>query len=74
VLLDVMADGAPYRDASTGPIGVYIEGIPYAATESDLRKHFEACGAITSVRMPRSVVFPAHRALCPPSPLLTSEV
>ena len=32
---------------------IYIEGISYDANEDDLRSYFEACGTITSVRMPR---------------------
>uniref|UniRef100_M4C174 RRM domain-containing protein n=1 Tax=Hyaloperonospora arabidopsidis (strain Emoy2) TaxID=559515 RepID=M4C174_HYAAE len=32
---------------------VYVEGIPYRATESDLVTHFTSCGTVREVRMPR---------------------
>lgn len=32
---------------------VYIEGLPYAATEADVTAFFESCGHVESVRLPR---------------------
>jgi RNA recognition motif-containing protein len=32
---------------------VYVEGIPYEATESDLVNFFKKCGGINGVRLPR---------------------
>ncbi|CAI5742353.1 unnamed protein product [Hyaloperonospora brassicae] len=32
---------------------VYVEGIPYRASESDLVTHFASCGTVREVRMPR---------------------
>ena len=31
---------------------IYIEGIPYEATEADVRKFFQGCGTIKSLRLP----------------------
>jgi len=31
---------------------VYIEGIPYEATESDVREFFKGCGSLKSIRLP----------------------
>lgn len=32
---------------------VYIEGLPYDSTESDIKTFFESCGDIQSVRLPK---------------------
>ena len=32
---------------------IYIEGLPYEATEDDVSKFFESCGRISSIRLPK---------------------
>jgi nucleolin len=32
---------------------VYIEGLPYEATEDDVSNFFESCGRISSIRLPK---------------------
>jgi RNA recognition motif-containing protein len=32
---------------------IYVEGLPYAATEQDIRDFFEPCGSIQNIRLPR---------------------
>jgi RNA recognition motif-containing protein len=34
-------------------VQVYIEGIPYTATEADVSGFFADCGRVVAVRMPR---------------------
>ena len=48
-------EGAGRADPPAAPGTVYVEGISYDASETDLTAFFGSCGRISSIRMPRSV-------------------